>query len=84
MYFAFKSCRIYHIYELIAHEHHHNVVIMSGKLFKWSFFFKPRGSELGACQWENMLDAMVADMQICSVCIDGKFAEIKEVIIFVI
>ncbi len=37
---------------------------MSGKL---KMFFKPRVSELGACKWKNMLDAMDAaktiDMQ---------------------
>ncbi len=44
---AFKSCRIHRIYELNAHERHHKVVITSGKL---ETFFKPRVSELGACQ----------------------------------
>ncbi len=43
-YGAFKSCRIHRIYELNAHERHHKVVIMSGKL---EIFFKPRVSELG-------------------------------------
>ncbi len=46
---AFKSCRIHRIYELNAHERHHKVVIMSGKL---KIFFKPRVSELGTCQLE--------------------------------
>ncbi len=44
---AFKSCRIHRIYELNAHERHHKVVITSGKL---EIFFKPRVSELWACQ----------------------------------
>ncbi len=39
--------KIHHIYELNAHEHHYKVVITSGKL---RIFFKPRVSELGACQ----------------------------------
>ncbi len=46
-YGAFKSCRIHRIYELNAHERHHKVVITSGNL---EIFFKPRVSELGACQ----------------------------------
>ncbi len=46
-YGAFKSCRIHRIYELNAHERHHKVVVTSGKL---EIFFKPRVSELGACQ----------------------------------
>ncbi len=56
-YGAFKSSRIDRIYELKAHERHHKVVIMSGKL---EIFFKPRVSELGACQWNNVSDAMDA------------------------
>ncbi len=54
---ALKSCRIHRIYELNAHERYHKVVITSGKL---EIFFKPRVSKLGACQWENMSDAMDA------------------------
>ncbi len=54
---AFKSCRIHRIYELNAHERHHKVVITSGKL---EIFFKPRVSELGACQWKNVSNAMDA------------------------
>ncbi len=46
-YGAFKSCRIHRIYELNAHERHHKVVITSGKL---EILFKPRVSELWACQ----------------------------------
>ncbi len=44
---VFKSCRIHRIYELNAHERHHKVVVTRGKL---EIFFKPRVSELGACQ----------------------------------
>ncbi len=54
---AFKSCRIHRIYELNAHERHHKVVVTSGKL---KIFFKPWVSELGACQWKNLSDAMDA------------------------
>ncbi len=49
--------QIHCIYELNAHECHHKVVITSGKL---KIFFKPQVSELGACQWKNMSDAMDA------------------------
>ncbi len=51
---AFKSCRIDRIYELDIHERHNKVVVMSGNLK--IVFKKPRVSELGACQWENVLE----------------------------
>ncbi len=76
-YGAFKSCRIHRIYELNAHERHHKVVITSGKL---EIFFKPRVSELGACQWKNVSDAMdAAKDKMCSV---GKVVEMNKMIIF--
>ncbi len=54
---AFKSCRIHRIYELNTLERHYKVIITRGKLY---IFFKPQVSELGACQWKNVLDAMDA------------------------
>ncbi len=36
---------------------YHKVIITSGKL---EIFFKPRVSELGACQWKKVSDAMDA------------------------
>ncbi len=58
---------------------------MSGKL---KIFFKPRVSELGACQWENVSDAMdaakyyAASVLMCCVCVDGKFVQMNKLIIF--
>ncbi len=56
---------------------------MSGKL---KIFFKPRVSELGACQWENVSDAMdAAKYYAASVdvaYVDGKFVQMNKLIIF--
>ncbi len=46
-YGAFKSCRINRIYKLNAHEHHHKVIITSGKL---EISFKPKSDAMDAAK----------------------------------
>ncbi len=59
IYTPLKSCRIHRIYELNAHERHHKVVIMSGKL---EIFFKPPVSELWACRLKICSVGKVVEM----------------------
>ena len=64
-YGAFKSSRIDRIYELNAHERHHNIVNTSGEL---GIFFKPRSVRVGGVSVINMAESMDATSVV-----DGKF-----------
>ena len=61
----FKSYQKNRVYELNAHERHHNIVNTSGEL---GIFFKPRSVRVGGVSVINMAESMDATSVV-----DGKF-----------